>query len=189
MWDRGVAVIPLHGQGGFCSAAWTVGESPAAVLKETRDLAVHWLFDLAHELGHIAHGHLDSGGVVDVDNLRPGESPGGDDAQEHDANVFALQLLLGDYRSLLDEIRRESRGNYLRFKGAVATVARKRNVSTGLLGMVAAYELSDIGEPKDRWGSATNLARVEGDGRDTVTRELRGRVDFDRLSPSRFDAD
>ena len=182
MWDRGVAVVPLHGQGGFCSAAWAVGESPTAVLKETRDLAVFWLFDLAHELGHIAHGHLNSGGVVDVDNLRPGESPGGDDAQERDANVFALQLLLGDYRSLLDEIRRESRGNYLRFKGAVATVARKRNVSTGLLGMVAAYELNDIGEPKDRWGSATNLARVEGAGRDIVTRELRGRVDFDRLS-------
>ncbi len=96
--------------------------------------------------------------------------------------MFALQVLLGDYHSLLDEIRRESRGNYLRFKGAIATVARKRNVNAGLLGMVAAYELSDIGEPKDRWGSATNLARAEGDGRDIVTRELRGRVDLDRLS-------
>jgi hypothetical protein len=31
--------------------------------------------------------------------------------------------------------------------------------------MVAAYELRDIGEDKDRWGSASNLARADGPGR------------------------
>lgn len=180
-WDRGVAVVPLRGRGGFCAAAWTVRHSPTIVLKRTRGSAAFWLFDLAHELGHVACGHLNSGGLVDVDDLQP-ELSGEDDDQEHDANAFALRLLLGNYRALLDEVRRESRGNYLRFKDAVATVAGKRNVNTGVLGMVAAYELTDIGEPKDRWGSATNLARPEGDGREIVTRILSDRVDFRRLA-------
>ena len=164
VWDRGVAVVPLHGQGGFCSAAWAIGESPTVVLKETRTPAAFWLFDLAHELGHIALGHLNSGGVVDVDNLRPGESHGGDDMQENDANVFALKLLLGEYGSLLEEIRSESRGNYLRFKGAVMTVARKRHVSTGLLGMVAAYELTDIGGTKGPLGIGNEPGSRRGYG-------------------------
>ena len=182
-WDRGVPVVPLHGRGGFYAASLVVEDSPTVVLKDTRPLAVFWLFDLAHELGHIALNHLDSGGVVDVDELRPaGPSIAGEDEQERDANAFALRLLLGDYHSLLGEVRRESRGNYLRFKGAVATVARKQRVNPGLLGMVAAYELSDIGEPKDRWGSATNLARTEGDGREIVTQMFTSRVDLSRLS-------
>jgi transcriptional regulator with XRE-family HTH domain len=182
-WDRGIAVVPLHGRGGFYAASWMFDGSPAVVLKDTRPLAAFWLFDLAHELGHIALNHLDSGGIVDVDELRlAGDSAAGEDEQEHDANAFALRLLLGNYRALLGEVRTESRGNYLRFKGAVATVARKRHVNPGLLGMVAAHELSDIGEPKDRWGSATNLARAEGDGREIVTQMLTSRVDLSRLS-------
>ena len=182
-WDRGVAVVPLHGRGGFYAASLVVESPPTIVLKDARPHAVFWLFDLAHELGHIALNHLHSGGVVDVDELRPTDhSAAGEDEQERDANTFALRLLLGDYRALLGEVRRDSRGNYLRFKGAVATVARKRRVNPGLLGMVAAHELSDIGEPKDRWGSATNLARAEGDGREIVTQMLTSRVDLSRLS-------
>ncbi|WP_419908259.1 helix-turn-helix domain-containing protein [Candidatus Poriferisodalis sp.] len=182
-WNRGIAVIPLHGKKGFCAAAWTVGDAPMIVLKETRPLPAFWLFDLAHEIGHIANNHLDSDGIVDVEDLRPGEStPGMDDDQERDANEYALRLLLGDYRAILNDVRKETRGHYLRFKDAVATVARKWETSVGLLGMVAAYEFTDIGEPKDRWGSATNLARTEGDGRAIATQYFVERVDFSRMT-------
>ena len=103
--------------------------------------------------------------------------------QEQEANQFALRLLLGDHDSLLEAIRRDARGEYMRFKGAVERVARRASVSPGLLGMIAAYELTEIGEEKDRWGSATNLARVEGPGRPVVQQSLRAHCDFDRLEP------
>lgn len=181
-WDRGIAVVPMHGRGAFCAAVWFVGEAPAVVLKETRESSVFWLFDLAHELGHIAHGHIATDGIVDVDPPRPSEHPdAAGDAQEHDANEFALELLLGDHRGLVSAVRAEARGSYLRFKGAVATVARRANVSAGLLGMVAAYELIDIGEAKDRWGSATNLAEADGLGRPPVQAALARHLDLDDI--------
>lgn len=174
-WGLGVVVIPLHGRGVFCAASWSIRDSPVVVLKDSRSSAVFWLFDLAHELGHIAGGHVHGTGIVDVDQLGPDENIV--DVQEREANAYALSLLLGDHSALVESVRRESRGNYLRFKDAVATVARHANVSPGLLGMVAAYELSEIGQPKDRWGSATNLAAPDGDGREQVETELRTRLD------------
>jgi hypothetical protein len=34
--------------------------------------------------------------------------------------------------------------------------------------MIAAYALTEVGQDKDRWGSATNLARSDGSGREQV---------------------
>jgi transcriptional regulator with XRE-family HTH domain/Zn-dependent peptidase ImmA (M78 family) len=186
-WKRGIPVIPLHGKRGFCAAVLSTDETHAVVLKESRDHLAYWLFDLAHELGHIALGHVHDGDVVDVDALSPASSPGSEDAQEDAANQFALELLLGDSSSLVREVEQESQGSYLRFKGAVVTVARKANVNAGLLGLVAAFELDELGEPKDRWGSANNLSAADPPGRhvvrDALARQLATPVEpeVDRL--------
>lgn len=176
MWNRGIPVIPLHGKGGFCAAVLSVDGRHAVIVKETRDHLAYWLFDLAHEFGHIALGHVHNEDLVDVDALSPGGSKEYPDAQEEAANRFALELLLGDADSLVHEVERDAQGSYLRFKGAVVTVARKANVNAGLLGVVAAYELGDLGEPKDRWGSANNLSAADGSGRDVVRAALAGRL-------------
>jgi len=167
MWDHGIPVIPLHGKGGFCAAVLDVGDGPTVIIKETRDHVAYWMFDLAHELGHIALGHVHDDGLVDVDAL----SPSGDasqDAQEIAANEYALALLLDDATGLLGRVETESRGSHLRFKGAVVTVARQANVNAGLLGVVAAKALTHVGEPKDRWGSANNLSLDDGAPRPVV---------------------
>lgn len=108
-----------------------------------------------------------------------GDSP---DSTEQAANDFALEILLPDHMELLRDVRQEARGSHLRFKGAVATVADAAHVSPGLLGMIAAYALTDVGQDKDRWGSATNLARVDGSGREHVQEIAR-----QFLSPSHLD--
>ena len=58
----------------------------------------------------------------------------------------------------------------MRFKSAVERVAARANVSPGLLRMIAAYEITEVGQYKDRWGSATNLAKADGPGRPIVQR-------------------
>lgn len=177
-WRRGVAVLPLIGKGEFTAAVLQVGQSPTIVIKESRDLAVWWLFDLAHELGHIGLGHVQNA-IVDVHSPT---NPTVSDAQERAATSFALELLLPNHKALLDAVRVDARGDRVRFKFSVERVAERAGVSPGLLGVVAAFALSDVGRPLDRWGSATNLARPEGSGREIVRNVARRYTVFNQVS-------
>ena len=161
-WTAGIDVVPLSGSGAFSGVAWLVDDTPAIVLKESRDLLVFWLFDLAHELGHHALGHVADQAVVDIERPDLRDT----DELERQANVFALQLLLPEYEHLVAEVREDSlRGQpHLRFKSAVERVAAAHGANKALLAMVAAYALEDVAEQKDRWGSATNLAKEEPSG-------------------------
>jgi transcriptional regulator with XRE-family HTH domain len=180
-WNRGIAVVPMAGRGEFSAAVWDGPPRPVTILKESRELAVYWLFDLAHELAHLALGHVGQTAIIDVDSPAPrGDSA---DSTEQAANDFALEILLPNHEELLQEVRREARGSHLRFKGAVASVADAAQVSPGLLGMVAAYALTEVGQDKDRWGSATNLARPDGTGREQVQNVARQFLSPENLSP------
>lgn len=181
LWGMGVPVIPLRGRGAFSAATWVDGGTPLVVLKESREFAPFWLFDLAHEIGHICFRHVTSGGLVDVDPPTAGRPRV--DEHEEQADKFALAILLPDHRALLEAVRREARGSHLRFKNAVLSVASDAGVDAGLLGMVAAYDLTEVGEAKDRWGSATNIARAEGPGLSVVQVAAREHLDPDRLAP------
>lgn len=163
-WRAGVAVLPMVGKGGFAASAWNIDGRPIVVLKRTQAEAAYWLFDLAHELGHLALGHLEAEALIDV-NAPLSQT---NDPQEKAANDWALDLLLPRHRALIAEIERRSSGNGVAFKGEVEKVATRHGLNAGLLGLVAAFELTDLGRPLDRWGSATNLAKLEGTGRPVV---------------------
>lgn len=163
-WRQGTPVLPMTGRGGFSAAVWNLDDSPVIVLKEARDVPAFWLFDLAHELGHIARGHVTTRSIVDVEEPTSGDALDSTDAQEREANEYALSLLVPDYQALVAEVRKRSRGDYLAFKGAVATTARDYRVNAGVLGVIAAHELTDIGQHKDRWGSSINLSKEDGEG-------------------------
>lgn len=180
-WSRGIPVLPMIGKGGYSAAVWAHPEGPVVVLKESRDLAVLWLFDLAHELGHIARGHVNGRSIVDFASPTSPQVFGSEDRQEREASDFALELLVPNHEMLLAEVRRRAAGNYLAFKGAVETTAKRHAMSPGLLGMIAAYSMGDLGEDKDRWGSATNLAKLEGEGRSVVVEIARLRLRLERL--------
>lgn len=175
LWDHGIPVIPLHGKGGFCAAVLAANEAPVVIIKEVRDHMAYWMFDVAHEVGHIALGHIGGRGLVDVDDPTPGDRET-QDGQERAANDYALELTLGRPDDLIRRVDVESQGSYLRFKGAVATVARQANVNAGLLGVVAAKVLTHVGEGKDRWGSANNLSLADGSPRPVAQAALERRI-------------
>jgi transcriptional regulator with XRE-family HTH domain len=177
-WSRGIAVLPLSGKGGFTAAVLEINEAPTIVIKETRDLAVFWLFDLAHELGHVAGGHVQNA-LIDVNSPT---NPTTSDADEESATTFALELLLPNYEALLEDVRIEARGSGVEFKFAVQRIAARAGVSPGMLGVVAAFALKEVGRQEDRWGSATNLAKPEGSGREKVRLAAKQRAALERVS-------
>lgn len=180
-WERGIVVIPMQGAGGFSAAAWNASGRPAVVLKESRALVVYWIFDLAHELAHHALGHALEAAIVDIEHPVPTDT----DEIERQANAYALELLLPGHEELVAAVRSDSlRGEArLRFKFAVERVAQAHRVSTSLLAMISAYALSDVAEEKDRWGSATNLAKPEGPGAPVAQQIAADYLDLERLEP------
>lgn len=64
------------------------------------------LFDLAHELGHIALNHLSQGGFI-VDNVINADESVDDD--ERAANAYALELLTGDAQKRIKPASRNLR--------------------------------------------------------------------------------
>jgi hypothetical protein len=164
-WSRGIAVLPLAGKGVFAAAVLEVDATPVIVIKDPRNLAAFWLFDLAHELGHVGLGHVQNA-LIDVES--PAEQVMSD-VDEQSATTFALELLLPNHTALIEAVNADAAGHprpNVRFKFAVQDVAASAQVSPALLGIVAAFALPEVARPQDRWGSATNLAKLEGLGRE-----------------------
>lgn len=183
-WDTGVVVLPLARAPEFYAAAWFVGQRPVVVLKDSRAFAAYWLFDLAHELGHLALGHVAERGIVDVGDPK---NPDLADAQEAEANAYALALLLPDTEELLADVRRRTGTGLIareRFKWKVMDVAAENGLSAAVLGLAAARVMGDVSDLRDldRWGSAQNIAKEEDpEGRARVAATFATRIDLDAL--------
>jgi len=98
LWDHGIPVLHVSN---FPAAAKRmdglaarIGERAGIVLSVKRPQSSWQLFVLAHELGHICRGHVQPDSVL-TDASIDQES---DDAEEREANEFAIELLTGDPR-------------------------------------------------------------------------------------------
>jgi transcriptional regulator with XRE-family HTH domain len=183
-WENGILVVPMAAKGGFSAAAWMVGDQPVVVIKEAPDYWAYWVFALAHELGHLALGHVARDGVVDVGSAHESS----DDGQEQDANAFALDLLIPDHARMLAQIRAAAAGPRanVRFKFEAINAAKARAYDPALALVVAAFGLPDVARPGDRWGSANNEAKGEPGARKLVAQQFARHVELDQLD--RLDA-
>ena len=94
-WSLGVPVVHLTS---FLKSkqpdglAVQVRERPVIVLCKKMRAPAWLLFILAHELGHVVLGHIPDGGALIDENVKTNEL----DAEEREANAFAVELLTGD---------------------------------------------------------------------------------------------
>lgn len=96
-WEHGLPVLHLSGfpRGikRMHGLAAMLSQRPVAVLCQNHKFSAWQLFILAHELGHIACGHLSAGQHILVDQDVDQDSA---DTEESEANRFAMELLSGN---------------------------------------------------------------------------------------------
>lgn len=143
------------------------------------------LFVLAHEMGHVAEGHLDQcegGAIVDE---KVSEEDGDTDEQERAANAYALQVLTGGEKGNI-------RLNRLMNAGSLADAAlrfgRANGIDPGHV-ILNAVKNSPI-NGKEPWPLGNAALKHIGENvaaADMCRDALRRNVDVDALSDDSFE--
>jgi hypothetical protein len=102
-WSHGIPVIPLKnlpvGMRKMDGAALLVGDRPAIVLAKRKSSKAWLSFILAHEVGHIALGHLRPGSTIIDVSLQESATYSAESSEDKDeaaADDFALSILGGE---------------------------------------------------------------------------------------------
>jgi Zn-dependent peptidase ImmA (M78 family)/transcriptional regulator with XRE-family HTH domain len=155
-WSHGIPILPLADPGAFHAAVWRTDDRSVIVLKQGNRSPWRWLFDLLHELGHIAQGLADNAtGIIESD-----DHPSMNNDREQAASQFAGRALLaGQAELLVHECVTQAQGNVEYLKAVVPRVAASANVPVGALANYLAYRLSL--QQINWWGTAANLQRTD----------------------------
>ncbi len=133
-------------------------------------------FYVAHELGHLLLGHLTVDRmIIDLSDPDVGITPG-DDAEEQQADAFALELLTGDPRPQI-EVEGAS-PSATRLAHAAIASASERQIEPGVITQLFGYSTGN-------WQVATGaLKALYGEGHPVwvdVNRVARSWLDLERL--------
>jgi hypothetical protein len=178
-WGAGVPVVPLarfpKGATKFDGVALYRGGRPVIVLASGRDGPPWLAFDLAHELGHVMHGHVRPTGGLHVDGDMKAVT---EDAEEVAADRFAFELLAGSPDGLTFP------PVFGMTAPKLAAAARRFAAAYGVHpGTVCLF----YGRSAGRWGAAqaalTALNAGHG-GRAVLAAEMGRRLDADELPAS-----
>ncbi|MGZ3273515.1 MAG: ImmA/IrrE family metallo-endopeptidase [Caulobacteraceae bacterium] len=166
-WALGIPVIHLRvfplAAKSMHAMVVRVGERFAVLLGKDAQYPAPVAFTLAHELGHVALRHVkDAGAIVDLED--PVEGDGGD-AEEQEADQYALSLLTGsptpDIRTNID------RFGARQLAQAVLDRAHAVHIEPGTLALCYAYR-------SNNWSRAIASLRYIYDAPKPVWREING---------------
>jgi hypothetical protein len=154
----------------------------AIVLCRNDKFASKHLFNLGHELGHIALGHVQGAGVLVDAELGPDK--GVSDPQETAANAFALELLCGS------NVRVEAKRTWLtgdQLATSAVTFGRQHRIAPGHV--VLNYGHTMTGKTGNQFFAVANkalgaLGPLEpSDAVQSLRQSLDAHVQWDDLSP------
>lgn len=183
-WQLGVPVIPLPnlpvGVRKMDGAVVKVGDRLAIVISKKKSSRAWLGFILAHEIGHLACGHLSgSGSIIDVSLQEQAtyEVDSGADRQERQADEFALALLGG---KLVDT-------TVSRWPGHVApvTLAVNAKKAAASCGVEPGHLVLRFAFKTKRWAEAMialNYLQEDGNAELVMQQGLHRHLDLDRVA-------
>lgn len=174
-WDFGVPVVQLDslpkGAKRVDGMAFFVACRPCIALASSRKSPAFLIWHLAHEMGHVALGHLHSGAALDVSIDFNSEQ-----AEEREANLFAKDLVYGKKNREGFKAARHLTGE------ALASSAR----ATGAMHRIYPGSIvTSYGFNMSAWGtaqSALNVLGVAEGGSEAVRAAMAERIDLDELA-------
>ncbi len=183
-WSLGIPVIPLPnlpvGIRKMDGAVLKISNRPAIIVSK-RKTSRAWLgFILAHEIGHIARGHLDlAGSIVDValQEQATYEAESSKDSQEREADEFALSLLGGEP---VDDLVSQ----WPRWASSVDLAVRARE-SSRALGVESGHLVLRYAFKTKRWPdaiAALRYLREDADAEAIMKDSLQRNLDFARVA-------
>jgi len=182
-WSLGIPVLHLKlfpaRTKGVTAMAVRSGDRHVILVARESGSEAQYMFHVAHELGHIALGHLkDASVIVDADPNDPENSPDEliDDEEEIAADRYAQGLLTGNEDFSVD---RDGLGT----KGSASELARKASSIGQELGVDPGHVVMSFGYSTGDWGLAmAAVAQLPGQSAKPAT--LVNRVLWDQLGPA-----
>lgn len=179
IWEMGIPVLPLNDPGAFHGACWRVDGRNIIVLKQKTRSQARWLFDLFHELWHIAQNpnerqlSIIEPGINDIEYFASDE--------EIEASQFAGDVILSGRAEEITELCvKKAKGSVELLKSAVIHVSKKENVPVDSLSYYIAFRLSL--QEVDWWGAAENLQIIDTEPWEIARNFLLKQRLFDKLN-------
>lgn len=183
-WRAGLPVIPLPnlpvGVRKMDGAALLIGNRPAIVISKKRSSRAWLSFILAHEIGHIALGHLKQGSsIIDVSLKEEATyaSESSSDTQERDADAYALSLLGGERIS-------QHIGGWSHWLSPVELAVQSREVGE-LLGIEPGHVILRYAFATKRWSESSSALRFLSEDMNAETvlaQSLSKHLDLNKVS-------
>ncbi|OKH44162.1 hypothetical protein NIES2101_29085 [Calothrix sp. HK-06] len=181
-WSKGIVVayfnrFPVHVQK-FAGFIQLQSSRPVIILSSIYKYSAEFAFDLAHELGHLALGHLEQKAVLIDEKI---ESDSNGDDEENEANRFATQLLLGDCDNCLEDKRFWSHHHLIKH----ATIKAKENPTVEIDSII----LNNAWHNKN-WGFACKALEKLGcavDGQQIINEYLADKLDWDKFNDESYE--
>lgn len=148
--------------------AAVINGHPAIVVSSNRKYSAHLLFIIAHEIGHIACGHVKDGVLIDEQITKEFQ-----DKEENEANAFAIDLLLGEK----DKYIWGKQSDSIHLVRTVRQLATKDRVDPGVLALNYAWQTGewDIGV------GALKILEPVANASVKVNKYLEKELDWERL--------
>lgn len=149
MWGVGIPVIHLRvhplAAKHMCAMSIRAGERYAVLLAKDASYPAPTAFHLAHEIAHIALGHLSDGcSVVDMDD--PAERVEESDPEEIEADRYALMLLTGYPK--LDVVNTGAGRSARQLAAEAKRVAQSTAIEPGTIALCYGYTTKDWATPQ-----------------------------------------